>query len=197
MQWPSPIHVSSLYPLCRAAVIPDLDDIFTAMAAVVLKKRWAVLRKRERDVASRMTIRCDRTDSVLRERKEGNMDFIFISRHKRRLQRPFTRGQTSNTRTSKSNAMSRGVPQFPRHVLTLSLPRQLGSIEREWRTVGECVYLSLMEGHGRRRTDGPHPRSERGASTSEVLALKHESRILGQWTNPASASSPWTKEHAV
>ena len=35
----------------------------------------------------------------------------------------------------------------------------------------------------------------------EILALKHESRILGQWSNPvcgtskSQASSPWAKQH--
>ena len=37
----------------------------------------------------------------------------------------------------------------------------------------------------------------------EILALKHESRILGKWSNPVSgsrmsqASSPWAKQHSV
>ena len=40
-------------------------------------------------------------------------------------------------------------------------------------------------------------------SLPEVLALKHESRILGQWSSPVSgsrksqASSPWAKQHIV
>ena len=39
--------------------------------------------------------------------------------------------------------------------------------------------------------------------TAEFLALKQESRILGQWSNPVSglrkcqASSPWAKQHRV
>ena len=38
---------------------------------------------------------------------------------------------------------------------------------------------------------------------SEILALKHKSRILGQWSSPVSgsskshASSPWDKQHRV
>ena len=38
---------------------------------------------------------------------------------------------------------------------------------------------------------------------TETLALKHESRILGQWSNPVSgsrksqASSPWVKQHKL
>ena len=38
---------------------------------------------------------------------------------------------------------------------------------------------------------------------AEVLALKHESRILGQWSKPVSgsrksqASSPFAKQHKV
>ena len=42
-----------------------------------------------------------------------------------------------------------------------------------------------------------------GTETPEVLALKHESKILGQWSNPEScsrksqASSPWAKQHRV
>ena len=39
---------------------------------------------------------------------------------------------------------------------------------------------------------------------AEILALKHESRILGQWSNPVSgssrnsqSSSPWAKQHRV
>ena len=38
---------------------------------------------------------------------------------------------------------------------------------------------------------------------AEVLALKQESRILGQWSNPVSgsrksqASSPWAKQNSV
>ena len=43
----------------------------------------------------------------------------------------------------------------------------------------------------------------RGGSGTEVPALKHESRILGQWSNPVSvsrkslASSPWAKLHSL
>ena len=42
-----------------------------------------------------------------------------------------------------------------------------------------------------------------GTFSPEVLALKHKSRILGQWSNPVSgsrksqASSPWAKQHRV
>ena len=41
------------------------------------------------------------------------------------------------------------------------------------------------------------------SASAEFLALKHESRILGQWSNPASGSrksktsSPWVKQHRV
>ena len=37
-------------------------------------------------------------------------------------------------------------------------------------------------------------------STTEVLALKHKSRTLRQWSNPVSTlylSSPWAKQHRV
>ena len=43
----------------------------------------------------------------------------------------------------------------------------------------------------------------RYVSHPEVLALKHESRILGQWSNPVSgsrksrASSPWAKHQSL
>ena len=40
-------------------------------------------------------------------------------------------------------------------------------------------------------------------SQAEILVLKHDSRILGQWSNPvvgswkSQASSPWAKQHRV
>ena len=48
-----------------------------------------------------------------------------------------------------------------------------------------------------------HLELQKKPSTAEVLALKHESRILGQLSNPVSgsrkshASSPWAEQHRV
>ena len=50
-------------------------------------------------------------------------------------------------------------------------------------------------------TQPPHSHHQISLSEAEVLALKHESRIFGQWSNPVSgsrksqASSPWAKQH--
>ena len=63
------------------------------------------------------------------------------------------------------------------------------------------------EGRVPRRPARPHLRrlqhvnTTAATMTAEVIALKHESRILGQWSNPVSgsrksqASSPWAKQH--
>ena len=52
-------------------------------------------------------------------------------------------------------------------------------------------------------TDGRQARKCLRGRTTEVLALKHESRILGQWSTPMSgsrksqASSPWAKQQSL
>ena len=57
-----------------------------------------------------------------------------------------------------------------------------------FRACSGCLMFRVRQPSGARRT-------------AEVLALNHESRILGQWSNPVSgsrrsqASSPWAKQH--
>ena len=84
------------------------------------------------------------------------------------------------------------------------LPRD-GLCGELWpRRGGRGRQLGLrLEGHGLPRGEAGRKSLVVGMMTAEVLALKHESRILGQWSNPVSgsrksqASSPWAKQHRV
>ena len=90
------------------------------------------------------------------------------------------RPQSPQTLKSGSGVQSGG--NLPHHLFGWGQPDYWGGAEGEWKA---------------RKSPTPT------LSDPEVLALNHESRILGQWSNPESgsrksqASYPWAKQNRV
>ena len=68
----------------------------------------------------------------------------------------------------------------------------------------DLTLLLLQIDPCQRTLNSSSPRMRHGSGMNlEVLPLKHERRILGQWSNPVSgsrksqASSPWAQQHTV
>ena len=70
---------------------------------------------------------------------------------------------------------------------------------RKW--AATPVYKMQIATYGVKTEESQQREGPPGCRASEALVVKHESRILGQWSNPVSGSRksqdsyPWSKQH--